>query len=260
MAWDKIHQDMTLFLSEGFFKTAVIVILLVLIYLLKDRINTKVEASPIQPSQWDLLAAYKVYIPNHVLLFAINTWILHGLLPLHSYAQYPFLTGIVFGTVTCIPSVMILILFFIIIKRPFNVQWASIGIDFKSFTNKALPVLLFIITLYIIYVVIKWPNITARHLNVKFILLPAVLLTSIAEELLIRLILLQAFIKKMNIYWAALITSICWSFSHCDVSWAAHIVIVFIGLFLAWTYFKSKTILVPMTIHATTNVIKYLIY
>lgn len=258
MMWYKIHQDMTLFLAEGFFKTAVIIFLLILIYYLKDRINTKAEASPIQPSQWDLLAAYKVYIPGHLLVFVFNTWWLYGTSLRPHVGEHLILASIIVGTILCIPSIAILLLFFIIIKRPFNVRWSNIGIDFKSFTHKALPILIFIISIYIVYVVIKSSNITA-NLNIKLIALPGVLLISVVEELLFRSILLQSFVKKINVHLAVLTTSVCWSFFH-PVSWAAHITIIIFGIFLSWTYLKSKTILVPMTIHATTNVIKILIF
>ncbi|MEN6621679.1 MAG: type II CAAX endopeptidase family protein [Smithella sp.] len=244
-------------MTEVFLKITVIMLLLVLVYRLEDR-----ECGYVVPIfenfKWDLMAAYKLFLSYFLLLFFVHKFLL-TVLPLR---ELPLSQTSKAAIITIPLELSFFLLFIAIIKRPFQIQWNSFGINLKSITHKVTPILLFTSLLFIIYIYMMGINntIVMQLSSIKIILIIIVIvLNSFIEELLFRGIMWSAFIKKMNTPIAALVTSICWGLWHYDTPLIGSCSIIFIGLFLSWSYFKSRTILVPMAIHTSYNLILILI-
>lgn len=239
---------------EEFLKIALSMLLLVFIYVLKEY-NHTYTLNIFKDKRWDLLSAYKIFVPIQILFFLLDTPIIRKMY-LNTSPKIALLI------ISFIPTVLILLLFIYIVKRPFQVQWSDLGINLESLIKKAVPILFLIIMIFIFYIYEKHiESKIVSHFSVfKLLILFSVILASIAEELLFRGVMWGAFITKMNLPMAALASSVCWSLWHYDSPILVNIGIVMIGLFLSWTYYKSKTILVPMAIHSATNIVKYIVY
>lgn len=235
----------------GLLKIAAVLVLLGIIYLLKDR-NYTGNTSRFRFQPWDLTAAYKVYIPVQISIFVFNIGI--QIQPLSTYPR-----AISFS-ILYIPIIIVFLLFFIFVKRPFNVRWNSFGINFEAFVKKTIPLIVLLVVAYSIYAMRREYKIVSNVLGIKMLFVPILILGSMAEELLFRGVMWSAFARKMNLTMAALISSICWSVWHYWSSLPENIGLVLIGLFLSWTYYWSRTILVPMVLHSVTNAMKFLIY
>jgi membrane protease YdiL (CAAX protease family) len=235
----------------------IIMLLLLLFYHLKDR--EYVDSSSIfKDLKWDLAAAYKVYIPFLLLLFfsdkLFNTpqsfW--HKLSP-EIVSVIAYIEGIIILS-------LFLSLFVLIIKRPFQIQWDNFGINRKCFIYKAMPILFFAGLIFVTLIYTRGINNTIfAHAQVSIISIISFILimgfNAITEELLFRGVLWGAFTKKMSISMAALASSACFALGHYNLPLIRIYSIILIGLFLSWSYIKSKTILVPMAIHFSLDII-----
>lgn len=238
----------------------IIILLLLLFYRLKDRDYVD-SSSFFKDFKWDLVAAYKVYVPFLLFTFFFDKWFNTPQSFWHK------LSPAIVSVIACIVSIIILSLFLslfvLIIKRPFQIQWASFGINRKYFIYKAMPILLFAGLISIAYIYTRGINNTffVRSSTIgiiSFILIMG--LNSFTEELLFRGVIWGAFTKKMSIPMAALASSACFALGHYNLPLIRICGIALIGLFLSWAYFKSKTILVPMAIHFSWNIIIPLIH
>jgi membrane protease YdiL (CAAX protease family) len=231
-------------------------LLLILFYHLKDR--EYVDSSSIfKDFKWDLVAAYKVYVPFQLFAFFFDKWF---------NAPQSFwhkLSLAIVSVIACIVSIIFLSLFVLIIKRPFQIKWDNFGINRKYFIYKAMPILLFAGLISIAYIYTRGINNTffARSSTIgiiSFILIMG--LNSFTEELLFRGVVWGAFTKKMGIPMAALASSACFGLWHYNLPLIKICGITLIGLFLSWSYFKSKTILVPWAIHFSWDIVIPLIH
>lgn len=91
--------------------------------------------------------------------------------------------------------------------------------------------------------------------NPLFILVPA-LVGPILEELVFRKILFGTFYKRMNFFFAAILSSLLYSVAHMEFT---HIFIyMFMGIVLAFLYVWTKRIIVPILVHMAINTIAVL--
>lgn len=91
--------------------------------------------------------------------------------------------------------------------------------------------------------------------NPIFLLIPAIS-APILEELIFRKILFGSLYKKVNFFWAALISSLIFGVLHMDLT---HILIyASMGFVFAYLYVKTKRIIVPMLVHMTLNTVTVL--
>lgn len=91
--------------------------------------------------------------------------------------------------------------------------------------------------------------------NILFILIPAII-APILEELIFRKILFGTFVKKMNFFFAALLSSLIFAVLHLDFT---HLLIYFtMGVVFAYLYVKTKRVIVPIIVHMTLNSIAVL--
>jgi len=93
------------------------------------------------------------------------------------------------------------------------------------------------------------------RLNPIFLLIPAIT-APILEELIFRKILFGSLYKKMNFFWAAIISSLIFGVLHMDF---IHLLIyVSMGFVFAYLYVKTKRIIVPILVHMTLNTVTVL--
>lgn len=230
-------------------------LVLILIYRLEDRKHI-VEYQIFKSLPWYLIHAYKVFVPVLTLYYFANIIKIFEPNPIF-YKMVIFQIAFI-----CIPIILAFVLFYIIIKRPFLVNWNDFGINVKCFFRKALPVAIasiIILTLLINPLLREKSFVSILSFPVALFMIIAIL-GSITEELLIRGILWRAFTRKMNIFFAAFASSVCWGMIHYDYPLWRQCVVALIGLFLAWTYYKTRTILVPMVIHSAMNILFLLAY
>jgi len=83
-----------------------------------------------------------------------------------------------------------------------------------------------------------------------FILIPAII-APIMEELIFRKIIFGSFYKRMNFFFAGLLSALIFGFVHGEPQ---HILIyASMGFVFAFLYVKTKRILVPIIVHAAMN-------
>lgn len=237
---------------RGLFKILAIIILLIIIHLKKDKKHEN-QISIFKNQQGGFLAAYKVYIPILFLSYFINQILFLILkIPYGSYLRIAFMF-----TSMLMFSILLFILFIVIIKKPFNIKWEYLGINFNSFFKKAFPLIVVTIIVSALYAMQKDFHNAFLKINISTVVFSIfIIVVSISEELLYRAILLSAFLEKMQFFYASFASSLCWSLYHFDRTLSEHAIIILLGLFLSWTYYRTKTILVPMTLHSIVNVIK----
>jgi uncharacterized protein len=238
----------------------IIMLLLILFYHLKDREYAD-SSSIFKDFKWDLVAAYKVYVPFQLVAFFFDKWFNAPQSFWHKLS--PAIVSVTVCIVSIIFLSLFLSLFVLIIKRPFQIKWDNFGINRKYFIHKAMPILLLAGLISIAYIYTRGINNTlfARSSTIgitSFILTMG--LGSFTEELLFRGILWGAFTKKMSIPMAALASSACFGLWHYNLPLIKICGIILIGLFLSWSYFKSKTILVPWAIHFSWDIVMPLIH
>ncbi len=86
--------------------------------------------------------------------------------------------------------------------------------------------------------------------NMLFILMPIVF-APIFEELIFRKIFFGQLYKRMNFFWAALLSSLLFSVLHIDFTYT--LTYVAMGFAFSYLYVKTKRIIVPMIAHAAMN-------
>lgn len=91
--------------------------------------------------------------------------------------------------------------------------------------------------------------------NILFFLIPA-LIAPIVEELLFRKVLFGSFYKKMNFFFAALLSSVIFSVLHMDFE--HFLIYATMGFVFAFLYVQTKRIIVPIIVHMTINTIAVL--
>ena len=88
-----------------------------------------------------------------------------------------------------------------------------------------------------------------------FLLIPAIF-APILEELVFRKIIFGSLYKRMNFFWAAILSSIAFGVIHLDLT---HLLIYTgMGLVFSYLYVKTKTIIVPIIVHMGMNTITVL--
>lgn len=88
------------------------------------------------------------------------------------------------------------------------------------------------------------------RMNAVFIIIPAIV-GPILEELVFRKVIFASLHKKVNFFWAALISSIIFAILHFDFS---HLLVyITMGFVFAFLYIKTKRIIVPMIVHMALN-------
>ena len=88
------------------------------------------------------------------------------------------------------------------------------------------------------------------RMNPLFIIIPAVV-GPIIEELVFRKVIFGSLHKKVNFFWAALLSSIIFAVMHMDFS---HLLIyTSMGFVFAFLYVKTKRIIVPIIVHMSLN-------
>ncbi len=88
------------------------------------------------------------------------------------------------------------------------------------------------------------------RMNTLFIIIPAVV-GPILEELVFRKVIFASLHKKINFFWAALISSVIFAILHFDFS---HLLVyITMGFVFAFLYVKTKRIIVPMFVHMALN-------
>lgn len=93
------------------------------------------------------------------------------------------------------------------------------------------------------------------RLNPMFLLIPAIT-APVLEELIFRKILFGTLYKKMNFFWAALISSLIFGVLHMDF---LHLLIyVTMGFVFAYLYVQTKRIIIPIIVHMSLNTITVL--
>ena len=93
------------------------------------------------------------------------------------------------------------------------------------------------------------------RLNPLFLLIPAIS-APILEELIFRKIIFGSLYKKVNFFWAALISSLIFGVLHMEV---LHLLIyATMGFVFAYLYVKTKRIIVPIIVHMTLNTVAVL--
>jgi len=91
--------------------------------------------------------------------------------------------------------------------------------------------------------------------NILFILIPA-MIAPVLEEIIFRKILFGTFYKKMNFFFAALLSSFIFAVLHLDFE---HLLIyATMGFVFAFLYVQTKRIIVPIIVHMTINTIAVL--
>lgn len=93
------------------------------------------------------------------------------------------------------------------------------------------------------------------RLNPIFLLIPAIS-APILEELIFRKILFGTLYKRINFFWAALISSLIFGVLHMD--FLHTLVYVTMGFVFAYLYVKTKRIIVPIIVHMTLNTVAVL--
>lgn len=85
-----------------------------------------------------------------------------------------------------------------------------------------------------------------------FLFIPAIF-APILEELVFRKIIFGSLYKRMNFFWAAILSSLAFGVVHLDLT---HILIYTgMGLVFSYLYVKTKTIIVPILVHMGMNTI-----
>ncbi len=92
-------------------------------------------------------------------------------------------------------------------------------------------------------------------LNPIFLLIPAIS-APILEELIFRKILFGTLHKKMNFFWAALISSLIFSVLHMDLTHT--LIYASMGFVFAYLYVKTKRVIVPILVHMALNTVTVL--
>lgn len=88
-----------------------------------------------------------------------------------------------------------------------------------------------------------------------FLLIPAIF-APILEELVFRKIIFGSLYKRMNFFWAAILSSVAFGVIHLDLT---HLLIYTgMGLVFSYLYVKTKTIIVPIIVHMGMNTITVL--
>lgn len=88
-----------------------------------------------------------------------------------------------------------------------------------------------------------------------FLLIPAIF-APILEELLFRKIIFGSLYRRMNFFWAAILSSLAFGVIHLDLT---HLLIYTgMGLVFSYLYVKTKTIMVPILVHMGMNTITVL--
>lgn len=88
------------------------------------------------------------------------------------------------------------------------------------------------------------------RINALFILIPAVI-APILEEIIFRKIIFGSLYKRMNFFFAAILSALVFAVFHLDFS---HLLIyTTMGLVFAFLYVKTKRIIVPIMVHAGMN-------
>jgi len=85
------------------------------------------------------------------------------------------------------------------------------------------------------------------------IIITALFIAPIVEELIFRKFLFVALIKKSGLLWASIISSFCFSLVHLNLS--AFLVLFILGLFLSYSYLKFGTLIAPVICHFLFNLI-----
>lgn len=86
--------------------------------------------------------------------------------------------------------------------------------------------------------------------NLLFILIPTII-APILEEILFRKIIFGSLYKRMNFFFAALLSALIFGVIHMEL---AHLLMyASMGLVFAYLYVKTKRILVPILVHAGMN-------
>src|SRR5690625_4414117 len=88
------------------------------------------------------------------------------------------------------------------------------------------------------------------RMNSLFIIIPAIV-GPILEELVFRKVIFGSLYKKVNFFWAALLSSIIFAVMHIDFS---HLLIyTAMGFVFSFLYVKTKRIIVPIIVHMSLN-------
>lgn len=91
--------------------------------------------------------------------------------------------------------------------------------------------------------------------NMLFILIPAII-APILEEIIFRKIIFGSLYKRMNFFFAAILSALVFAAFHVDFS---HLLMyTAMGLVFAFLYVKTKRIIVPIIVHAGMN--SYVVY
>jgi len=91
--------------------------------------------------------------------------------------------------------------------------------------------------------------------NIIFILIPAII-APIVEELIFRKILFGTFYKKMNFFFAALLSSVVFALLHMDFE--HFLIYATMGFVFAFLYVQTNRIIVPIIVHMALNTIAVL--
>jgi membrane protease YdiL (CAAX protease family) len=126
----------------------------------------------------------------------------------------------------------------------------------KVFLNNLFFILLFIISLHLIYNILLFIIIGSKFEDIKITsgiaIVKAIVLYPILEELIFRRYLLSLLVNKYSPYKAILILSLGFSITHIFTN--SGLLFVFImSLFLSWVYVKTKNIFLCFTAHIVVN-------
>lgn len=171
---------------------------------------------------------------------------------MHVFAMYlrPTLNKIDVFFILLSPSFVIFSFVYLIIRQEFTASLLSLGFGRLAIYRKGLAIGAAVLAIIFLYY--------QPLLNLKSLLMLPIVLVTVAEELWFRGILWSVFTQKLNIYMASLASATCWSLVHIDAPWPYHVTIIFAGLFLSWSFYKSRTILVPIALHLSVNIIAFL--
>jgi membrane protease YdiL (CAAX protease family) len=194
-------------------------------------------------------------------LFACLLFIFLKTVHNYNFTNISFISTDINYVISIINSLFILLIVNYVIRKKFNINLTIIGYQKKTITlDVQLGVLVSIIYFTIIFLIAKGAFILHNeqyllniyyHINVLSVV-STVCFAPIAEELFFRGILFKTFNQKLSFSYAAAISSLFFVVYHAHIAKNA-ILIFALGYFLAYLFFKSKSVIPCMILHGSTN-------
>lgn len=136
------------------------------------------------------------------------------------------------------------------------IGWTILGV-FMAWFGQAIAVL---IEMFVLGITPGSENteliVSLTRMSPLFLLLPAII-GPIMEELVFRKVIFNGFKRKMNVYMAAILSSLIFGVFHLEFT---HLLIYFVmGIILTFIYVQTKRIIVPILVHMSFNTITVLL-